>query len=460
MAAWTGDDCNSKADGDIVEEPALVARRYSSLDCDIDVSDKVARPSGTGATKRCSPFVDTPSEKSGLSLDDDSLLDGDLGKDSPVGDGALVPGLSDISLPPKHTITPDPLDLSLSEGDDAFEQQPRPSNPLPTILEEPELEAQFEMEHLHEPNPEELSTHMEEEPAPLVLDALPIQDSELSTEHGNDLLSELSEPELQISKQSLAECGVHPDISDILLKEDEVTSTPDVITVEDLPVMETSRNQPVRPKSFYQTRNRPQVSPRTQRSQVHVPQKLAPPPAESRALPTPLSQLTRLGGHRKPTSDFPDVKNTRSVGSEAASPVMTKGSLANQFLEKIGQLRGATVLSEGGHDTYALAEDLMSIEGAQKQPEKYKKEEFGEIFTKNPTLDAQPSPKLQAECRVQTGADSNNDDEDSSANFDHLPIRSRMDIWKKREDRAIRMGMILVPKVGKQGRFPISAAGL
>ncbi|KAH6943360.1 hypothetical protein HPB50_020518 [Hyalomma asiaticum] len=439
MAAWTEDDCNSKADGDIVEEPALMAKRYSSLECDIDVSDKVACPSATAAVKRSSPFMDTPSEKSGFSLDDDSILDGDLGKDSPAGDGALVPGLSDISLPPKHTITPDPLDLS--EGDDAFEQQPRPSNPLPTILEEPELEAQLEMEHLHERNPEELSTHMEEEPAPLVLEALPIQDSELSTEHGNDVLSDLSEPELQMSKQSLAECGVHPEISDISLKEDEATSTPDVIAVEDLPVLETSVNQPVLPKSPYQTRNRPQVSPRTQRSQVYVPEKLAPPPAESRAMPTTLSQRRRLGGHRNATSDFTDVKSTRSVSSEAGSPVMAKGSLANQFLEKIGQLRGAAVLSEGGHDTYALAEDLMSIEGAQKQPEKYKKEEFGELFTKNLTLGAQPTPKLQAECRVQTGVGSNDDEEDSSANFDHLPIRSRMDIWKKREDRAIRMGI-------------------
>ncbi|XP_049273071.1 uncharacterized protein LOC119379653 [Rhipicephalus sanguineus] len=371
MATWTGDDWHGEADRDIVEEPARVAVRNSSLECDIDASVTVARSSYMAAAKRSGPLVDMPSEKSGLSLDEDSLLEGDLDKDFPRGDGALIPGFSDVSLPPKHTITADPLDLSLSESDDSFGQQSPVSRPLATIPEEPELE-ELEMEHPPERNPEELSTHMEEEPAPLMLDALPIQDHELSTEAGN------------------------------------------------------------------------------------VPEKLAPPPAESRPVPPSLSQRNQLGPRRKVTPVSIEVQS--SVGAEFSPPVMAKGSVANQFLEKIGQLRGATVLSEGGHDTCTLAEDLMSIEGSQKQPDKYKKEEFGELFTKKSVVAAQSASKSQAQSQTETEAES--DDEDSSVDFDHLPIRRRMDIWKRREDRAIRKGLILIPKVGKQGRFPISAAGL
>ncbi|KAH7984118.1 hypothetical protein HPB52_017177 [Rhipicephalus sanguineus] len=420
MATWTGDDWHGEADRDIVEEPARVAVRNSSLECDIDASVTVARSSYMAAAKRSGPLVDMPSEKSGLSLEclcsdtlpasEDSLLEGDLDKDFPRGDGALIPGFSDVSLPPKHTITADPLDLSLSESDDSFGQQSPVSRPLATIPEEPELE-ELEMEHPPERNPEELSTHMEEEPAPLMLDALPIQDHELSTEAGNDLLPDSPEPNLQISEQSLAESAAC---------------------------------------------NRPHVSAHTQPSPVLMPEKLAPPPAESRPVPPSLSQRNQLGPRRKVTPVSIEVQS--SVGAEFSPPVMAKGSVANQFLEKIGQLRGATVLSEGGHDTCTLAEDLMSIEGSQKQPDKYKKEEFGELFTKKSVVAAQSASKSQAQSQTETEAES--DDEDSSVDFDHLPIRRRMDIWKRREDRAIRKGLILIPKVGKQGRFPISAAGL
>lgn len=458
MATWNEADWHDEADGDIAQESARVAAQNSSLECDIDVSVMVARSNYTAAAKRSGPFVDVPSEKSGLSLEcvcsdtlpasEDSLLDGDLDKDFPPGDGVLIPGLSDVSLSPKHTITADPLDLSLSEGDDTMGQQSPSSKPLATIPEEPELEAQLEMEHPQERSPEELSTHMEEEPAPLVLDALPLQDPDLSTEAGNDMLPDSSEPHFRISEQSLAESAVlHPEMSDISLKEDKATSTAEVIIIEDLPV---------RPKSPYQTRNRPQISAQRQLSPFSSPEKLAPPPAESRPVPPPLSQRNQLGARRKAATVSAEVPNSRSVGAEAAPPVMAKGSVANQFLEKIGQLRGAAVLSEGCHDTYTLAEDLMSIEGAQNQPDKYKKEDFGELFTKKSLNAAQFAPKLQS----QTETEAESEDEESSLDFDHLPIRRRMDIWKRREDRAIRKGLILIPKVGKQGRFPISAAGL
>ncbi|XP_065304139.1 uncharacterized protein [Dermacentor albipictus] len=386
MATWNEADWHGEAECDIAEKAARVTAPNSTLECDIDVSVTLARSNYTAAAKRSGPFADVPSEKSGLSLEcvcsdtlpasEDSLLDGDLDRDFPPGDGVLIPGLSDLSLSPKHTITADPLDLSLSEGDDTLGQQSPPSKPLATIPEEPELEAQHEKEHPPERNPEELSTHMEEEPAPLVLNALPLQDPDLSTEAGNG------------------------------------------------------------------------------------PEKLAPPPpVESRPAPPPppLSQRSQQGARRKAATALAEAPNSRAVGAEAAPPVVAaKGSVANQFLEKIGQLRGATVLSEGGHDTYTLAEDLMSIEGAQKQPDKYKKEDFGELFTKKSLNAAQLAPKLQS----QTETEAESEDEDTSLDFDHLPIRRRMDIWKRREDRAIRKGLILIPKVGKQGRFPISAAGL
>ncbi|KAL3178242.1 hypothetical protein MRX96_038752 [Rhipicephalus microplus] len=347
MAACTEDDWHSEADRDIAEELARVATRNSSLECDLDVSVTVARSSYTATAKRSGAFEDMPSEKSGLSLDEDSLLDGDPDKDFPPGDGALISGFSDVSLPPKHTITADPLDLSVSEGDDSLGQQSPVSQHLAPIPEEPELEALLEMEHPPERSPEELSTHMEEEPSPLILDALPIPDQELSTEPGNNLHPDSSEPKLQISEQSLAESAVLPDISDTS-KEDKATSTAEVKVIEDCSKT-CHRRQP-------------------KASQCH---------------------------HRCPSETnwehaatwrhlSAEVRGPRSVGAEAAPPVKAKGSVAKQFLEKIGQLRGATVLSEGGHDTCTLARDLMSIEGAQKQPEKYRKEEFGELFTKKP----------------------------------------------------------------------------
>ncbi|KAL3178241.1 hypothetical protein MRX96_038752 [Rhipicephalus microplus] len=380
MAACTEDDWHSEADRDIAEELARVATRNSSLECDLDVSVTVARSSYTATAKRSGAFEDMPSEKSGLSLDEDSLLDGDPDKDFPPGDGALISGFSDVSLPPKHTITADPLDLSVSEGDDSLGQQSPVSQHLAPIPEEPELEALLEMEHPPERSPEELSTHMEEEPSPLILDALPIPDQELSTEP--DLHPDSSEPKLQISEQSLAESAVLPDISDTS-KEDKATSTAEVKVIEDVPV---------RPRSPYQTRNRPHLSAHTQPSPVlgSVSEKVQCSKTCHRRQPK-ASQCH----HRCPSETnwehaatwrhlSAEVRGPRSVGAEAAPPVKAKGSVAKQFLEKIGQLRGATVLSEGGHDTCTLARDLMSIEGAQKQPEKYRKEEFGELFTKKP----------------------------------------------------------------------------
>ncbi|XP_077485334.1 uncharacterized protein LOC144095470 isoform X2 [Amblyomma americanum] len=437
MATWNDADWQNEADIGSAAESVQVAAQNSSLECDIDVSVTLARSSYTTASKRTGPFVDLTSDKSGLSLDEDSILDGDVDKEFPPGDSALIPGLSDVSLPPKHVIAADPLDLSLSDGDDVLAPQAPSTKGLETIREEPELEAQMELEHAKERNPEELSTHMEEEPAPLELDALPLRDQELSTEPGNEVVPDPSEPHLKVSEQSLAEpAAVQPEdtVSDVTVQ--GRASAAAALIIEDLPV---------RPKSPYQTRNRPQISAQTPVS-PSSPEKLTPPPADSR--PPPLSQRNTLGARRKTTAACTEAPRA----NEVIPPVVAKGYVANQFLEKIGQLRGSAVAAEGGHDTYPLAEDLMSIEGAQKQTDKYKKEEFGELFTKRPSCAAHLIAKSAVEAESE--------DEDSALDFDHLPIRRRMDIWKKREDRAIRKGLILIPKMCKQGRFAISAAGL
>ncbi|KAK8779649.1 hypothetical protein V5799_019009 [Amblyomma americanum] len=286
----------------------------------------------------------------------------------------------------------------------------------------------MELEHAKERNPEELSTHMEEEPAPLELDALPLRDQELSTEPGNEVVPDPSEPHLKVSEQSLAEpAAVQPEdtVSDVTVQ--GRASAAAALIIEDLPV---------RPKSPYQTRNRPQISAQTPVS-PSSPEKLTPPPADSR--PPPLSQRNTLGARRKTTAACTEAPRA----NEVIPPVVAKGYVANQFLEKIGQLRGSAVAAEGGHDTYPLAEDLMSIEGAQKQTDKYKKEEFGELFTKRPanrelgTLWSVPISALISMAQVEAESE----DEDSALDFDHLPIRRRMDIWKKREDRAIRKGL-------------------
>lgn len=442
MATWIEADWHTQADGDSPAESAQVAAKNSDLECDIDVSVTLERTNYAAGSKRIGPYVELTSEKSGLSLDDDSILDGDLDKDFPPGDsGLLLPELLDVTLP--KTINADPLDLSLS--DEVLLNSSLLRKPLETIEEEPELEAQMELEHPPERNPEELSTHMEEEPAPLVLDALPpLQDPVLSAEHENDPLRDPSEPHLQASAQTLAESAApRPESSNLSLKDEEPAIKAAPVVVEDvLP----------RPKSPYQARNRPAVSSaQTQASIIGEPpstragsDKLAPP-AESR--PPPSTNRSPLGGRRRPS----EAPSSRPQGG-AEPTVVAKGQVASQFLEKIGQLRSAAVMAEGGHDTYTLTEDLMSIEGAQKQPEKCKKEEFGELFTKRPANATQSPSKSTAE------ADS--DEEESALDFDHLPIRRRMDIWKRREHRAIRKGLIVIPKMTKQGRFPISAAGL
>ncbi|KAL1434426.1 hypothetical protein MTO96_011742 [Rhipicephalus appendiculatus] len=179
----------------------------------------------------------------------------------------------------------------------------------------------------------------------------------------------------------------------------------------------------------------------------HVPENLASPPAERQPLTPPLSNENQPAVDNEVAPKFTEVQTTRSVCAEAAPHVTGKGSLANQYLEKIGQLRGATVLSEGGHDTCVLAVDLTSIDGSQKQPDRCQKEEFWELCTKKSLGAARFAPKLQAQPRTE--ADAVPDGERSSEDFDDLPVRRRIDFWKRLEDSAIRQGLIVNPKMVK-----------
>lgn len=222
-------------------------------------------------------------------------------------------------------------DLSMSDGDEVENTvltkplEINLSKPLETIPEDPELEAQLQVEQENARSPEELSTHMEEEPAPLRLRSLSLQDQEMSTEPTQDN----SETRLQQSVQSLSEAAVKTIPSDLSAKEERSAST--VIIIEELP-----------------------------KAPGHV-------PASGESSPTsvvlPFSK--RIGSRKKTTET-----------SRASAPL--KPNRATKFLEKIHMAEG--------HDTniFPLAEDLMSLEGVQKSGDRVKKEEFGELFTKHP----------------------------------------------------------------------------
>ncbi|XP_037270587.2 uncharacterized protein LOC119162228 isoform X2 [Rhipicephalus microplus] len=133
----------------------------------------------------------------------------------------------------------------------------------------------------------------------------------------------------------------------------------------------------------------------------NVPEKLPSPSAECRPLTPPLPNGNQPEAEHKVAPKSAEVRNACSIGAEATPQVTGKGSLANRYLEKIGQLRGATEFSQGSRETCTLAEDVMSFDGSQKQPDRNKKEEFGELCTKLPGA-AQFALKLQ-DCEHQDG---------------------------------------------------------
>ncbi|XP_075737600.1 uncharacterized protein LOC142777162 [Rhipicephalus microplus] len=121
----------------------------------------------------------------------------------------------------------------------------------------------------------------------------------------------------------------------------------------------------------------------------------------------------------------------------------TKNFVANESL-KMCQSRGAIVLSEDGQDISTRADDLVSMESALMHPGNNNQAEFGEQFAKKLASEAPSTSKSPTQSEEVDSTD-----EDSVVDMDPLPIRSRFDLWKKREKRAIRKGMIVNPNVTK-----------
>ncbi|EEC07586.1 carboxypeptidase, putative, partial [Ixodes scapularis] len=316
MATWTMPGWTSEVNDECALVANQVADQNSCPTCDFSVSVKMARTNHAGSDRL--PFLgELTSEKSYPSLDEDSILDAE--PDNSYTPGALIPGISEVDLP-KQTITADPLDLSLTDGDEPEPMQL--SKPLETIPEDPDLEAQS-AEHDKERDPEELSTHMEDEPAPLVFASLPFQDRELPVEP----TLEASEPRLQPLTQTVSESAVRAATSDTSVKADKSTSTVDMVIVDEPP---KSDLPPVEGKS----------------SGVVIP-----------------FGFQRVGARSKTT--------------EARMSSPERGRRVTKFLEKFHMAEG------GGQDRKALAqdtmlsfplpEDIMSLEGVTKSGDKWKR---------------------------------------------------------------------------------------
>ncbi|CAN7993032.1 unnamed protein product, partial [Ixodes hexagonus] len=314
MATWVMPDWTKNVDDEPAEVANQVADQNSGPVCDFSVVVKMARYNEAVSlqSERLPSAAELASEKSGLSIDEDSILDADFDKPYSPGGDTLIPGISEVDLP--KTATTDPIDLSVSDGG-----TPEPiqlPKPLETIPEDPELEDQS-TEHDKERNPEELSTHMEEEPVPLVLESLPLQDPELSRE----TVRETSEPQLQSVAQNLSESALRGTTSDTSFREDKATSTEDMVVVDQPPKAEL-------------------------------------PPAEGK----PFGGVIPLGFNRV----GPRKKTTET--SRTTSPV--RGKMVTKFLEKFHMAEGGHDVQDVHHRSFPLAEDIMSLEGVTKSGDK------------------------------------------------------------------------------------------
>ncbi|XP_037558877.1 uncharacterized protein LOC119436178 [Dermacentor silvarum] len=243
-----------------------------------------------------------------------------------------------------------------------------------------------------------------------------------------------SEQHLQISEQSSSESApLHPELNDDPLG-CWAAGMAEAISSEDLPMQPDSTNQ---------TRNSLQDSAHTQLSPVPSPEKLAPPPSEGQPVPPPLSQRNTLLVRRKTTPVLAKVKDSRTVGAEAAPPIRARSALANQYLQNIGHLRSA----EGDH-TFQLAKDPMGIETTMEQTDNGNKEEFEELTLKLP--DAEQSMTSQADQQQEADAKPND--------FATLPVCGRIAFWRERETDAFCKSRVADSKVCKQDRSPISAS--
>ncbi|XP_075732711.1 uncharacterized protein LOC142775246 [Rhipicephalus microplus] len=183
MDSCTDNDLHSEEECESDEECVEDTNLNSSLECHLP-SGSAARSGSASSTP--SDLFGASSEKTGLSPDKESLNDDQC--DFKLGDDMPIPRLS-----PELEITTDSLDVSCSEDDEGqlpfhkylMEIPERELSPfflyMPTIPEEPELEAQMAIEHLTECCHEELSVLTEEELVALNLDVLFSEDREVTT---------------------------------------------------------------------------------------------------------------------------------------------------------------------------------------------------------------------------------------------------------------------------------------
>ncbi|XP_072144451.1 uncharacterized protein [Dermacentor andersoni] len=419
-----------------------------------------------------------------------------------------------FSPTPKHPCqdTKASQDLSLSDNEDSLDGSPKD---VSTILEAPQNEAQLEMEHLHDHSPVESFSEPEVEPTSLVVDELPLQDPDLSTEPKNETLPVPSERHLQMSEQPSSEsAAVQPELYDVPLKENKAAGMVEAITSEDLPMQPDSANQ---------TCNSLQDSAQTQLSPVL---KTLPVPSERRLKMSeqPLSesaavhpelynvplkenqaagmaeaitsedlpmqpdsanqtlnslqnsaeaQLSPVPSPKKhappPSEDQPVTppllqrnmllvrRKTAPVlakvpDSRSVDPASTPLIRARSVLANQYLQRIGHLRSAQGDHTCQLAEDTTSIEEATLEPsENCKKEEFEELTLK--LHDAEQSA-VTPQAHQQPEGDA------KSKDFETLPVCGRIAFWRKRESHAVYKGMAPDSNVCKQGRLQISDTGL
>ncbi|KAH7975277.1 hypothetical protein HPB51_027076 [Rhipicephalus microplus] len=185
MASCTDNDLHSEEECDSDEECVGDTNLNSSLECHLP-NGSVARSGSASSSVLQAGGVKKMEHSENKVNSKKSLTDDQC--DFQPGDDMPIPRLS-----PELKITTDSLDVSCSEDDEGqlpfhkylMEIPERELSPfflyMPTIPEEPELEAQMAIEHLTECCHEELSVLTEEELVALNLDVLFSEDREVTT---------------------------------------------------------------------------------------------------------------------------------------------------------------------------------------------------------------------------------------------------------------------------------------
>ncbi|XP_070390608.1 uncharacterized protein [Dermacentor albipictus] len=217
------------------------------------------------------------------------------------------------------------------------------------------------------------------------------------------------------AQPSCESAAVQPEQYDEPLKGNKAAGMAEAITSEDLPMQPDSANQ---------TLNSLQDSAEAQVSPVPSPKKLAPPPSGDQPVTPPLLQRNMLLVRRKTAPVLAKVPDSRSVEPASTPLIRARSVLANQYLQRIGHVRGA----QGDH-TCQLAENTTSIEEATLEPpENCKKEEFEELTLK--LHDAEQSA-VTSQAHQQPEGDA------KSKDFETLHVCGRIAFWRKRESDAV-----------------------